>query len=186
VQHTKTGKIIPNNHKHTIWLQNLPNGHKIYQQLQIQDPPKFTQIGVFGLKTNHLATLRESLFLPLTKRTKKIFLEFAFRNSTSDATFSSDGCDLVRVARLDIFNPEIPIWEKFERSCDGTCCYFLTCCGIFYGHLLYIFYVHLVYIFYGHLVYIFYGHLVYFGVISVMVCCTKKNLATLDLFFAEF
>jgi hypothetical protein len=28
--------------------------------------------------------------------------------------------------------------------------------------------------------------LVYFGVISVMVCCTKKNLATLDLFFAEF
>jgi hypothetical protein len=23
----------------------------------LQDPPKFTQIGIFGLKTNHLATL---------------------------------------------------------------------------------------------------------------------------------
>jgi hypothetical protein len=26
----------------------------------MQDPPKFTQIGIFGLKTNHLATLRTS------------------------------------------------------------------------------------------------------------------------------
>jgi hypothetical protein len=24
---------------------------------QLQDPPKFTQIWIFGLKTNHLATL---------------------------------------------------------------------------------------------------------------------------------
>jgi hypothetical protein len=24
----------------------------------LQDPAKFTQIGIFGLKTNHLATLR--------------------------------------------------------------------------------------------------------------------------------
>jgi hypothetical protein len=34
VQHTKTGKNIPNNHKmatkYTKWLQNKPNGHKIY------------------------------------------------------------------------------------------------------------------------------------------------------------
>jgi hypothetical protein len=26
----------------------------------LQDPPKFTQIGIFGLKTNHLATLPKS------------------------------------------------------------------------------------------------------------------------------
>jgi hypothetical protein len=26
----------------------------------LQDPPKFTQIGIFGLKTNHLATLDKS------------------------------------------------------------------------------------------------------------------------------
>jgi hypothetical protein len=34
-----------------------PNGHKIYQYYPLQDPPKFTQIGIFGLKENHLATL---------------------------------------------------------------------------------------------------------------------------------
>jgi hypothetical protein len=38
-------------------MYNRQNGHKIYQDLQLQDPPKFTQIGIFGLKTNHLATL---------------------------------------------------------------------------------------------------------------------------------
>jgi hypothetical protein len=31
--------------------------HKIYHHLPLQDPPKFTQIWIFGLKTNHLATL---------------------------------------------------------------------------------------------------------------------------------
>jgi hypothetical protein len=35
----------------------IPNGHKIYQQISTEGPPKFTQIGIFGLKTNHLATL---------------------------------------------------------------------------------------------------------------------------------
>jgi hypothetical protein len=66
VQHTKTGKNIPNNHKlfqidtkYTKWPQKKPNGHKIYQHLPFQDPPKFKfiQIGIFGLKICHLATL---------------------------------------------------------------------------------------------------------------------------------
>jgi hypothetical protein len=35
----------------------LPNGHKIYQHVPLQDPPKFTQNGIFGLKLYHLATL---------------------------------------------------------------------------------------------------------------------------------
>jgi hypothetical protein len=52
--------------KYTKWLQNIPNGHKIGrpndhkidQHLPLQDPPKFTQIGTFGLrKICHLATL---------------------------------------------------------------------------------------------------------------------------------
>jgi hypothetical protein len=34
-----------------------PSVHKIYQHLPLQDPPKFTQIWIFGLKTNHLTTL---------------------------------------------------------------------------------------------------------------------------------
>jgi hypothetical protein len=44
-------KNIPNGHKTyqvsskwTKWPQNRPNGHKIDQHLQLQEPPKFTQI----------------------------------------------------------------------------------------------------------------------------------------------
>jgi hypothetical protein len=36
---------------------NGPSVHKIYEHLPLQDHPKFTQIWIFGLKTNHLATL---------------------------------------------------------------------------------------------------------------------------------
>jgi hypothetical protein len=63
-QHTKTGKNIPDDHKlyeivtkYTRWPYTLPNGHKIYQYLPLQDPPKFIQIGIFGLKIYHLVTL---------------------------------------------------------------------------------------------------------------------------------
>jgi hypothetical protein len=31
----------------------------MYQHLPLQDPPKFTQIWIFGFKTNHLATMEE-------------------------------------------------------------------------------------------------------------------------------
>jgi hypothetical protein len=31
----------------------------LYQYFPIQGPPKFTQIGIFGLKRNHLATAIE-------------------------------------------------------------------------------------------------------------------------------
>jgi hypothetical protein len=34
----------------------MPDGHKIDQHLPSQDRPKFTQIVIFGLKTNRLAT----------------------------------------------------------------------------------------------------------------------------------
>jgi hypothetical protein len=65
VQHTKTGKNVPNDNKYTKWPQkcskwsyNRPDGHKIYQHLSLLDPPKFTQIGIFGLKAIcYLATL---------------------------------------------------------------------------------------------------------------------------------
>jgi hypothetical protein len=40
---------------------NIPNGRKIFQMFikysSFQGPPNFTKIGIFGLKTNHLATL---------------------------------------------------------------------------------------------------------------------------------
>jgi hypothetical protein len=37
--------------------KNIPNDHKIYQHPRLQDPPKFTQIEIFGFKIYHLATL---------------------------------------------------------------------------------------------------------------------------------
>jgi hypothetical protein len=40
--------------------KNGPSVHKIYQHLPLQDPPKFTRLWSFGLKTNHLATLMQS------------------------------------------------------------------------------------------------------------------------------
>jgi hypothetical protein len=56
--------------KYTKLPQNIPNGHKIYkmalketechkidQHLPLQDRPIFTQIGIFGLRVYHLATL---------------------------------------------------------------------------------------------------------------------------------
>jgi hypothetical protein len=36
---------------------NGQNGHTIYQLVSLQDTPKITQIGIFGLKIYHLATL---------------------------------------------------------------------------------------------------------------------------------
>jgi hypothetical protein len=33
------------------------NSRKIYQHFPFYGPPKFTQIWIFGVKTNHLATL---------------------------------------------------------------------------------------------------------------------------------
>jgi hypothetical protein len=71
-------KNIPNNHKiyqmaknilncqkYTKWPKNILNGQKytkwpkIYQQHPSQDPPKFTQNGIFSLEICHLATLKE-------------------------------------------------------------------------------------------------------------------------------
>jgi hypothetical protein len=56
--------------KCTKWPQTIPNGHNLYQMTKIYSklsqnmtttsiprPSKFDQIGIFGLKINHLATL---------------------------------------------------------------------------------------------------------------------------------
>jgi hypothetical protein len=66
----KGKKIYQMTIKYTEWPQNIPNSRKIdkmainvlYQHLPLQDPPKFTQIGIFGLKKCHLATLLSRTF----------------------------------------------------------------------------------------------------------------------------
>jgi hypothetical protein len=57
------GKIYQINTKYTKRSSNLLNGCKmdqmsikIYQHLPLQDPPKITQILIFGLKMYRLAT----------------------------------------------------------------------------------------------------------------------------------
>jgi hypothetical protein len=54
IKHSKNGKNIPNNHeisqmatKYTKWLKNRPKCHNLSKHLPLQDPPKFTQIGIF-------------------------------------------------------------------------------------------------------------------------------------------
>jgi hypothetical protein len=60
----QNGKIYRITIKYTKWPQtisngrkNRQNGHKKYQHLPLQVPPKFTQTRIFGLKICHLATL---------------------------------------------------------------------------------------------------------------------------------
>jgi hypothetical protein len=59
-QHTKTGKMYQMTIKYTKWPHNTPNGHKMYQQMPLQEPPKFTQIEIFGLKINRLANPQQT------------------------------------------------------------------------------------------------------------------------------
>jgi hypothetical protein len=72
-QNNKTGKIYQMTIKYTKMPQNISisrkidylnrlNGHKIYQNLPPQVPPKFTQIRIFGLKICHLATLHGTVY----------------------------------------------------------------------------------------------------------------------------
>jgi hypothetical protein len=39
----------------------------MYHHLPLQDPSKFTQIWIFGLKTNHLATLQSEAAARVTR-----------------------------------------------------------------------------------------------------------------------
>jgi hypothetical protein len=59
------GSNIPKRENNTKCPQSIPNGPKlyqtvlkyVYQHFLFQGPPKYTLIGIFGLKINHLANL---------------------------------------------------------------------------------------------------------------------------------
>jgi hypothetical protein len=77
-------KNIPNNHEiptYTKCSQYMANDHELYQHLLLRDPPKFTQIWIFGLKIYyHVANLvpagvnREKEILPKDQMLKKMLL----------------------------------------------------------------------------------------------------------------
>jgi hypothetical protein len=78
------------------------------------------------------------------------------------ATINFPICDIfpcLGVARWHIFKPKITIWVNFGGSCKERCLYFTWPFGLFYGYLVW--FVAVLYSF------------------PVLVCCTKKNLATL-------
>jgi hypothetical protein len=62
--------------KYTKWLWYFPIGHRIYQLFSFKGPPKFTQIWIFGSKTNHLANLSPTyltqLLRPATRPSSKV------------------------------------------------------------------------------------------------------------------
>jgi hypothetical protein len=49
----------------------IPNGLRIYQPSPFQDPTKFTQIKIFGLKIYHLATLIWDTFFARKTKNKE-------------------------------------------------------------------------------------------------------------------
>jgi hypothetical protein len=62
-EHTKTEKVYQIVSNYTKRPYIILNGHKLYQNCRkkqhfpFQGPPNYNQIGAFGLKRNHLATL---------------------------------------------------------------------------------------------------------------------------------
>jgi hypothetical protein len=48
--------------RYTPSLSNIPNGHKMYQHFTFQSLPNYSQIGIFRLNRNHLATLIGTMF----------------------------------------------------------------------------------------------------------------------------
>jgi hypothetical protein len=69
--------------KYTKWSQNIANGRKMYQHFPLQDPSKFTQIGIFGLKMCHLATMLQTTeYFPDTTYRGHVIL-----NTRSDGNF---------------------------------------------------------------------------------------------------
>jgi hypothetical protein len=89
VQHTKTEKMYQMTIQYTKCPQKdqmatkRPNGHEINQQLPLQDPPKFTKIGIVGLKIYHLASgshVQSSLIGKPSKPSKQL-LFFLYLNS---------------------------------------------------------------------------------------------------------
>jgi hypothetical protein len=118
-----------------------------------------------GIRTRDLLFCRrgakELQMSPLSDgRVEKMAADFFYRHGFRSVP--------TRVARWYIFKPKIPIWGNFGGPWNIQCWYILWPFGKFYNHLVY--FMAIWYILWE------------FGQFStVLVCCTKKNLATLVL-----
>jgi hypothetical protein len=91
--------------------------HKIYQCFPFQGAPKFTQIGILGLKIYRLATLLRGGTKQFIRKVHKlaptlnlVFLR-SIRNEGSQKSFRQTLPS--RVARWYIFKLKIPVWVNF-------------------------------------------------------------------------
>jgi hypothetical protein len=86
-----------------------PNGHKIYQPLPLQVPPKFTQIMIFGLKICHLATpgmdckLSFSFFVTPPFFATSAYL--ALKNDFLPRCFIFDDTTMIQPRQVKIISP---------------------------------------------------------------------------------
>jgi hypothetical protein len=83
----KQGKMYQISTKYNKWPQNRPNVHYMYTPniLTLKDSPKCTQIQIFGLKINHLATLTLwLLFLYVFRTLPRINCSVNFDSPVSD------------------------------------------------------------------------------------------------------
>jgi hypothetical protein len=84
----QNGKSIQNNHKlyqtalyYTKWSQSIPNDHKNTKHFPFKGPPKYTKIGIFGLKIKHLATLDQTE--PILAYWVTVYFGYIFENYRS-------------------------------------------------------------------------------------------------------
>jgi hypothetical protein len=79
--------------KYTKWQSNIPNGHKTYQHLFLQDTPKNCPYWDFWFEKNNLATLhswRQKTFISSKKAfitSSKLFKGLFTRNKISCTTW---------------------------------------------------------------------------------------------------
>jgi hypothetical protein len=94
----------------------IPKGRKINQHFPFKGSPKYTQIGIFGLRINYLATQNRTLLAAMLDFVSAFFVDehkFAWLSVLNDRqTGLPDGLS---------FKPKIPIGVNFGRPLIGKC-----------------------------------------------------------------
>jgi hypothetical protein len=117
-----SNKICQMATKYIKWQQNVPNG----QHLPFQDPPKFTQIWIFGLKIYCLATLlHSSLRLELLK-----LFTFSFAGIFAANNKSTKMSTIGFIPRATGWVSNIEILLYIEEACLKKG-FFLLICTLF-------------------------------------------------------
>jgi hypothetical protein len=99
-----------------------PNVHKTYQHTSLQDPPKFAQIWIFGLKKKHLATIHQALPCPLTviapDAIAALFVASFVDGYNGPFVNSSDARDSMK----PLFKSGRFIWSQFYKAFSAVSC----------------------------------------------------------------